>query len=149
MQRKRLIKIYQVDSSVDYSDYLLFLRLIKIYFVYWFRLRWKKEDINWWIQFLDISTRIHFRLSRAEFETRASLPVVPDMHAVHATYVQSFDNNIENRKDFGRKSSGTIEGTIFFPVLRREFFIKNIKLTKLDHRIHETRGLFKDYRRHI
>lgn len=31
MQRKRLIKIYQVDSSVDYSDYLLFLRLIKIF----------------------------------------------------------------------------------------------------------------------
>lgn len=148
MQRKRLIKIYQVDSSVDYSDYLLFLRLIKIFCIL-IPFTLEKEDINWWIQFLDISTRIHFRLSRAEFETRASLPVVPDMHAVHATYVQSFDNNIENRKDFGRKSSGTIEGTIFFPVLRREFFIKNIKLTKLDHRIHETRGLFKDYRRHI
>lgn len=27
---QELIKIYQVDSSVDYSDYLLFLRLIKI-----------------------------------------------------------------------------------------------------------------------
>lgn len=34
-----------------------------------------------------------------QFETRASLPVVPDMHGMRATYViQSFDNNTFDRK---------------------------------------------------